>query len=318
MTEGQPPRSPAPWTPDQKLRADATDEQIRLRLIEVAGEMESHPASRLYAVFVAREYAEARVAHKYDEMERRFNEHTRRAAASGGEREVDDEDLCERCAKVRYTEEMESGRQLCMRCCLIEMDATIMAQERELNAFGGAAALACERQRIPLDDELSTAYNNGVTDCVRMIEGVAKKAGRAIQELSALSSGERATLTDEQVAIIHAEPRNERERIMQITLKNRDVYGYGCDCHDEIFSDAEIAAADAIFTPSGERAGEVTEFDGASVQFFAPKYGEVKTFADPTVPVGEIHFRSPDGKLLGKIVNIDMTAAISSRQERQK
>ena len=66
----------------------------------------------------------------------------------------------------------------------------------------------------------------------------------------------REPLTDEQLAILHAEPRNERERIMQITLRNRDVCGYNCDCHDEIFSDAEVAKADALFAPPTPVAGE--------------------------------------------------------------
>jgi len=50
---------PPPWEPSMPLRADATDEQIRLRLLEVGSRTTELAASRMYAVQVAREFASA-------------------------------------------------------------------------------------------------------------------------------------------------------------------------------------------------------------------------------------------------------------------
>ena len=230
--------------------------------------------------------------------EKAIAEWNRRAAASGGEREVDDEDLCERCAKVRYTEEMESGRQLCMRCCLIEMDATIMAQEKELNTFGANAVAACERQRLPaiMDDDLSTAYNNGVTDCVAQIKEASRKAGRAIQELAALSSGERCSGCD-------------APRIGAILAVLQGQVACCPDCSTLTMGERK-AIRSCPKVASGERAGEVTP---AMVE--AAK----KAFQACGSPSCEdCSYTEACDKCFTSEIRAALTAALSSRQDGQE
>lgn len=87
----------------------------------------------------------------------------------GAEIVVDDDEKCARCFERKATMETEFMGPLCAECYIEALEG--ICERKDADAITRRATLVawCERQRIPMDDEISTAYNNGVADCLRGI-----------------------------------------------------------------------------------------------------------------------------------------------------
>ena len=135
----QTPQTGEPWTPDQPLRADATDQQIRARYSR--GGIGVDTLARELAV------AHAEVVHQMYRDVKAIE-----AAASPPEARGAEDDLCVRCNERKATQETEFMGPLCGECYIDALEGVCERLQQEVAEIPEAIAQMVEAQRVAIPD----------------------------------------------------------------------------------------------------------------------------------------------------------------------